>query len=577
MNRHVPDRGRVSRLLRFAVVSSCLLLLALLRSTVAAAPSGEGAALFAAVSPSIAYVTTPESGGSGVLFQDGYVLTNAHVVAPHESANVRFPNGTEIVDARVVGWDWLADIAVLRVGEVPGVQPLRIGDWRDLAIGADVYLIGYPGETEQRPTPTITRGLLSKFRPGGPARLTYIQSDARASGGTSGGAMVTADGAVVGIVELLFKQTGFTLALPASDVVDRARALMRGEDPSGLGDRRLRAMQGEATQLDRFTLPSIYEMRGYVLRPLLDGIVRVTMEGRAPVLSVYDEAGRLIDSDFGLTSALLAFTARARGEYYILARQNLPDPLGEYRLVATQPLYALVDPDDGKALRIGDRIAGNLDYAGDVDFVSLDLVEGQSVVVTATSVMLDARLVVISPSPGVRLATDSDSGDGLLGLDARVRFTAGRTGRYRIGIAHEGNDSRPGGYLLSIDPSAPARSAPGFGRITRGVLASSGSALVIFGGGSGDDLVVSSGCARPLVGFWATSPSGELVPFIPAAPDAVNARWEELYPFGIPANTSLVAVCDGVVGIPPRLPPIAPPPPPRLGGTPTPSSTPSVR
>lgn len=569
----VPDRGLVSRL---AVVLSCLLLFALPRAGSAAPPRSGGELLFEAVSPSIAYVTTVQSGGSGVLFQDGYLLTNAHVVAPHERATVRFPNGTEIADAPVVAWDWLADIAILRVGAVPGVQPVRIGDWRELAVGTDVYLIGYPGETEQRPTPTITRGLVSKLRTGGPALLTYIESDAYASGGASGGAMVTASGEVVGIVELLFRGTGFTLALPAHDVVERARALLRGEDVTGLGDRRLRTMTGGPTLLDRFTLPAVHESRGYLLRPLVDGVVRVTMEGRAPVLVAYDEAGRIVDSDFGIRGALLSFPASASREYYILAGQEEPDPGGEYRVTATQPLYPMVDPDDGKVLQLGDRVAGNIDYAGDLDFFTLDLVEGQSVAVSASSVMLDVGLLVMSPSPAVRPLSDGDTGDGLIGRDSRIRFTASRSGRYTIGVGHEGDDARPGGYLLSIDPSAPARGAPGFGRITRGALVSSGSALVTFGGGSNNDLVASTGCARPSVRFWATARSGELVPFVPAAPDEVNARWDELFPFGITANTLLVAVCDGVVGAPPRLVPVAPPPTPtpRPVGTATATPTP---
>ena len=133
-----------------------------------AASRADGAALFAAVSPAIAFIMTDDAAGSGILFDEGYVLTNAHVVSPYDHARVRFPNATEIIDTPVVGWDLLADLAVLRVGPIPGVQPVRVGDWRDLPVGSDVYLLGYPGETERRPTPTVARGLVSKRRPGRP-------------------------------------------------------------------------------------------------------------------------------------------------------------------------------------------------------------------------------------------------------------------------------------------------------------------------------------------------------------------------------------------------------------------------
>ena len=117
----------------------------------------------------------------------GYLLTDAHVVWPYDAADrVRFPDGRVLRDVPVVALDLLADLALLRVGEVPGVQPLQFGDPTRVAVGSEVYLLGYPAERQPNPTPTFSRGLLSRVRIGGPLDLPFAQTDALSAPGGSG-------------------------------------------------------------------------------------------------------------------------------------------------------------------------------------------------------------------------------------------------------------------------------------------------------------------------------------------------------------------------------------------------------
>ena len=115
------------------------------------------AEVFAKVAPSVAFVEVNDGSGSGFLVDGGYLITNAHVVWPHDKARVVFPDGSEHEDVPVRNWDLLADLAVL--GPLDTKQPpLTLADGENLPIGSEIYLIGYPGEVEDLPEPTLTRG-----------------------------------------------------------------------------------------------------------------------------------------------------------------------------------------------------------------------------------------------------------------------------------------------------------------------------------------------------------------------------------------------------------------------------------
>jgi putative serine protease PepD len=170
------------------------------------------AGVVAAVSPSVVSIETSvtlrrgpwqETGrgaGTGVVLEGGYVLTNAHVVADATSVTVTGTDGRKR-SADVVAADTQADIAVVKVGDASGLVPATLGTADSPKVGDDVVAIGNALALEGGMT--VTRGIVSALDRSidtGNGTLTgLIQTDAAISSGNSGGALVAANGDVIGI------------------------------------------------------------------------------------------------------------------------------------------------------------------------------------------------------------------------------------------------------------------------------------------------------------------------------------------------------------------------------------------
>jgi 2-alkenal reductase len=145
----------------------------------------------------------PRASGSGVIIsQDGYIVTNNHVVEGAESLAVTFADGSRH-DATLVGSDPLVDIAVIRVTDaVPAIAPL--GDSDALQPGETVIAIGSPlGDFKN----SVTAGVISALNrtvPGS-GQEGLIQTDAAINHGNSGGPLVNLRGEVIGINTLVVR------------------------------------------------------------------------------------------------------------------------------------------------------------------------------------------------------------------------------------------------------------------------------------------------------------------------------------------------------------------------------------
>jgi serine protease Do len=143
--------------------------------------------------------TTSPGAGSGFLISaDGLAVTNNHVVAGAATIDVYIGGGPKAYPARVLGRSECSDLALLKI-DGDTFTPLR---WSSAAPtpGVDVYAAGFPlGESE----PTITKGIISKAKANGNMAWAsvdhVIEHDANIQPGNSGGALVTADGRVVGV------------------------------------------------------------------------------------------------------------------------------------------------------------------------------------------------------------------------------------------------------------------------------------------------------------------------------------------------------------------------------------------
>ena len=149
--------------------------------------------------------------GSGVIVRnDGYIVTNYHVVEAADSIRVALNDGRE-ADAQVVGADPETDLAVLRV-RLPKLQAIAFESDETLRVGDVVLAIGNPFGVGQ----TTTLGIVSAL---GRNRLginiyeNFIQTDAAINPGNSGGALVDAQGRLVGINTAIYSETGGSLGI----------------------------------------------------------------------------------------------------------------------------------------------------------------------------------------------------------------------------------------------------------------------------------------------------------------------------------------------------------------------------
>jgi S1-C subfamily serine protease len=169
--------------------------------------------------------------GSAVVFtNDGFLLTNAHVVGKAEAGQAAFADGTT-VPFRVVGSDPLSDLAVVRAdGATPA--PARLGEASQLKVGQLVVAVGNPLGLAG----TITAGVVSALGRSLPTRAgenmrivdDVIQTDAALNPGNSGGALVVASGEVVGI-NTAVAGVGVGLAIPINGITRQIIATLMAE------------------------------------------------------------------------------------------------------------------------------------------------------------------------------------------------------------------------------------------------------------------------------------------------------------------------------------------------------------
>jgi serine protease Do len=144
--------------------------------------------------------------GSGfVLGDDGYILTNAHVVEGVDEVYVRLTGSKREIRARIVGADPGTDIALLKVS-ARGLRAAPVGSSRTLRVGDWVAAIGSPFGFDN----TITAGIVSakeRYLSTGSA-TRFLQSDVAINPGSSGGPLVNLNGQVVGINSKIYTRTG---------------------------------------------------------------------------------------------------------------------------------------------------------------------------------------------------------------------------------------------------------------------------------------------------------------------------------------------------------------------------------
>jgi len=160
-----------------------------------------------------------QSLGSGfIISNDGYILTNAHVVDAADEINVKLNDKREF-KAKVIGADRRTDIALLKI-DAAGLQAVRFGDPTRLKVGEWVVAIGSPFGFEN----TVTAGIVSAKGRSLPQEnfVPFIQTDVAVNPGNSGGPLFNLRGEVVGINSQIYSRTGGFMGLSFAIPIDVA-------------------------------------------------------------------------------------------------------------------------------------------------------------------------------------------------------------------------------------------------------------------------------------------------------------------------------------------------------------------
>ena len=179
--------------------------------------------------------------GSGVILDDeGYILTNSHVIENADLIQVILSDGRQY-KAELVGEDVFTDLAVLKVGEdsatpIANLVEIPVGDSENLLIGEWAIAIGHPFATSiGNPKPTVTVGVVSatdrSLKTEKQWHRNLIQTDASINPGNSGGALVNTRGQLIGINTAIYSTSGGSqgvgFAIPVSTAIKVFQKLVK--------------------------------------------------------------------------------------------------------------------------------------------------------------------------------------------------------------------------------------------------------------------------------------------------------------------------------------------------------------
>ncbi len=171
-----------------------------------------------------------QSQGSGFIFADGLVMTNAHVVNRSDKVIVGLTSGKKL-NAKLIGQDFFTDLAVLKIDGKGPWPKAKLGDSAKIKVGDWAIAVGNPFGLEN----TVTLGIISNLNRNVTQlgiydkKLELIQTDAAINPGNSGGPLLNSDGEVIGINTLIRSGpgAGLSFAIPINKAKEIANQLLK--------------------------------------------------------------------------------------------------------------------------------------------------------------------------------------------------------------------------------------------------------------------------------------------------------------------------------------------------------------
>jgi S1-C subfamily serine protease len=340
----------------------------------------------AAITPRVAFVTTFNGSGSGVLVAEDILVTNAHVIWPFTTVGVLFPGDSRRA-GRVVGIDPRADLAFIQVESPRLPQPVPLGSSTELADGDVLYVVGYPAAADFAPDPTIDVGPFRAVRDWEFSGAAWVHSGSPAIGGQSGGALVDEYGRLVGVTT--FGSPSDLYSLSVEDVVARLSTL-EADGLTSIDERRPPRLGGRRSLELAFEGP--WEQAAFVTW-LSPGARSELTSDRSVDWRALDPFGIELDAGSG---ALDVFWGLATPGV-VLAEARGPAATS---VEVSRPLVALDDPDDARLLAPGLGLTGFVDVPGDRDWYYLEVSEAGSAAVIEVEAQTRVRITLFDRSTG---------------------------------------------------------------------------------------------------------------------------------------------------------------------------------
>ena len=208
---------------------------------------------------------TNEVIGSGIIISnDGYIITNLHVIEGTRIVEVEMDNG-QVYPASLIGFDQRSDLAVIKISPVDALKPIEISNSASVRVGDQVIAIGNAFGLGK----TFTSGIISATgRDYGNPYLELIQTDAAINPGNSGGALINHKGNLIGMNTKIFSKTGsyagIGFALPANKMIEVASEIIQygSVKKSWVGDFRVKIKRFLLNNKVTFGL-EILELKNY--------------------------------------------------------------------------------------------------------------------------------------------------------------------------------------------------------------------------------------------------------------------------------------------------------------------------
>lgn len=417
-------------------------------------PEVTAADLYRELSPSIGYVETAEgSSGSGVLIDGGYLLTNHHVAELADTVRVVFPNGTEILEAPVFARDMHSDLAL--VGPLDTALPqIALVSQEPPEPGERVHLLGYPDESESYPQVTFTQGIVSRYRTMELHEFGFIQVDALIAPGQSGGALMNADGELIGISGLRFGEGEFGLVMDAATVHTTVEKLRTGGDDF--------SRQSVGFTPDITVRPDQPEVFSFTTD---DGVVDLRARSSSDIsleLATFSGVPPLIDTGIvdyfrdppaateetfvdEVVSGTEDLVFRVEPGTYVVSVASFELEDAEVAIDSAHELFAYVEDDEGLTLVADEVSFGTFGQFVDIDVVFADLTAGVPVRIRIDSI---SDPVAVLRFDDEVVASGDDDGYGMFGLSVDMTYTPTDSGLHELVVGHYGGDT--GGYAILL-------------------------------------------------------------------------------------------------------------------------------